>query len=47
MEAYVRVGNESMRAPDYILNELILKGTNQSFDADHRRAQKRLQLYAA
>lgn len=33
MEAYVRVGNESMRAPDYILNELILKGTNQSFDA--------------
>lgn len=33
MEAYVRVGNESMRAPDYIVNELILKGTNQSFDA--------------
>ena len=29
----MRVGNESMRAPDYILNELILKGTNQSFDA--------------
>lgn len=48
MEAYVRVGNESMRAPDYILNELILKGTNQSFDAlitDARK--KRLQLYAA
>ena len=32
MEAYVRVGNESVIAPDYIVNELILKGTNQSFD---------------
>ena len=32
MEAYVRVGNESIIAPDYIVNELILKGTNQSFD---------------
>ena len=33
MEAYVRVGNESVIAPDYVVNELILKGTNQSFDA--------------
>lgn len=32
MEAYVRVGNESVIAPDYIVNELILKGTNRSFD---------------
>ena len=32
MEAYIRVGNESIIAPDYIINELILKGTNQSFD---------------
>lgn len=32
MEAYIRVGNESVIAPDYIINELILKGTNQSFD---------------
>lgn len=32
-EAYVRIGNESIVAPDYILNELILKGKNQSFDA--------------
>lgn len=31
-EAYIRIGNESIIAPDYILNELILKGTNQSFD---------------
>lgn len=33
MEAYIRVGNESIVAPDYVLNELILKGTNRSFDA--------------
>lgn len=33
MEAYVRVGNESITAPDYVVNELILKGTNRSFDA--------------
>lgn len=32
MEAYVRVGNESVTAPDYIVNELILKGTHRSFD---------------
>ena len=32
MEAYVRIGNESVIAPDYIVNELILKGTNRSFD---------------
>lgn len=32
-EAYIRIGNESVAAPDYILNELILKGKNQSFDA--------------
>ena len=32
MEAYIRVGNESVIAPDYIVNELILKETNQSFD---------------
>ena len=33
MEAYVRVGNESVAAPDYVVNELILKGSNRSFDA--------------
>lgn len=33
MEAYIRVGNESVAAPDYIVNELILKGTHRSFDA--------------
>ena len=32
-EAYIRIGNESIPAPDYILNELILKGTNRTYDA--------------
>jgi ATP-dependent DNA helicase RecG len=31
--AYVRIGNESVPAPDHILNELILKRTNRTFDA--------------
>ena len=31
--AYIRIGNESVPAPDHILNELILKGTNRTFDA--------------
>ncbi|MDR3279427.1 MAG: putative DNA binding domain-containing protein [Synergistaceae bacterium] len=30
--AYIRLGNESAPAPSHILNELILKGSNQSFD---------------
>ncbi len=32
MEAYIRIGNETVVAPDYVVNELILKGTNRSFD---------------
>ena len=32
-EAYIRIGNESVPVPDYILNELILKGTNRTYDA--------------
>ncbi len=32
-EAYIRNGSESMPAPDHILNELILDGTNRSYDA--------------
>ena len=39
-EAYIRVGNESMPAPDHVLNELILKGTNRSFDAMITDARK-------
>ena len=33
MEAYVRVGNESVIAPDYVRNQLILKGMNRTYDA--------------
>ena len=32
-EAFIRIGNETIVAPDYVVNELILKGTNRSFDA--------------
>ncbi len=31
--AYVRIGNESVPAPDHMLNELILKGSNRTFDS--------------
>jgi len=40
MEAYIRIGNESIVAPDHMLNELILKGTNRSFDAMITDARK-------
>lgn len=32
-QAFVRLGNESVPAPDHILNELILRGTHQTYDA--------------
>ena len=32
MEAYIRVGNESVIAPDYVRNQLILKGMNRTYD---------------
>jgi len=32
-EAYIRMGNQSIPAPDHILNELILKGSNRTYDA--------------
>ena len=32
-EAYIRLGDESVVAPDHILHELILDGMNESFDA--------------
>lgn len=50
MEAYIRVGNESVLAPDYVVNELILKGTNRSFDAlasDTRRGDHSFTLLEA
>ena len=33
MEAYIRIGNESVVAPDYILSRLVLKGMNRTYDA--------------
>ena len=32
-EAYIRLGDESVAAPDHILHELILDGINESFDS--------------
>ncbi len=32
-EAYIRLGNESIVAPDHVLNQLLLKGMNLSYDA--------------
>lgn len=32
-QAYIRIGNESVPAPNHILNELILKGSNRTFDS--------------
>lgn len=39
-QAYIRVGNESIPAPDYALNELILKGTNRFYDAQPSEKKK-------
>ncbi len=39
-EAYIRSGNESIVAPNHILNELILKGTNQTYDTIKTRLRK-------
>ena len=33
MEAYIRIGNESVIAPSFVLNQLILKGMNRTYDA--------------
>ena len=33
MEAYIRMGNESVMAPSYVLNQLLLKGMNRTYDA--------------
>ena len=50
MEAYIRVGNETILAPDYVLNELILKGTHRSFDSlvtDSKKADYSFTLFEA
>ncbi len=33
MESYIRIGNESVIAPSYVLNQLLLKGMNRTYDA--------------
>ncbi len=33
MEAYIRIGNESVTAPSYVVNQLILQGMNRSYDS--------------
>ena len=33
MEAYIRIGNESVIAPSHVLNQLLLKGMNRTYDA--------------
>ena len=33
METYIRMGNESVIAPNYVLNQLLLKGMNRTYDA--------------
>src|SRR5699024_5742146 len=33
MEAYIRIGNESVIGPSYVLNQLLLKGMNRTYDA--------------
>ena len=38
--AFVRVGNESIPAPEHILNELILKGQNKTFDSSMTNFKK-------
>ena len=32
MEAYIRIGNDSVIAPSYVLNQLILKGMHRTYD---------------
>ncbi|WP_418746778.1 ATP-binding protein [Frisingicoccus sp.] len=33
MEVYIRIGNESVIVPNYVLNQLLLKGMNHTYDA--------------
>ena len=41
-EAYIRSGNQSIKAPKYILEELILKGQNKTYDSIITIYQKKL-----
>jgi ATP-dependent DNA helicase RecG len=49
-QAFIRLGNESINAPDHILNELILKGTHRTFDvskSNHLKADYSFTLMEA
>lgn len=39
-EAYIRSGNQTIVAPNHVLNELILKGTNRTYDRIITKYQK-------
>lgn len=49
-EAYIRIGNESTAAPDFMLGELILKGSNRTYDtliSDHKKSDYSFTLLEA
>ena len=48
--AYIRAGNESIPAPEHVLNELILKGQNKTYDSSlttHKRSDYSFTLMEA
>ena len=50
MQAFERIGNESVLAPDYLLKELTLKGSNETFDSlptEHKKEQYSFTLLKA
>lgn len=45
MEAYIRIGNESVIAPSFTLNQLILKGMNRIYDTLNSEYVSRTTLF--
>ena len=43
---YIRVGNESIIAPEHVLHELILRGTNRTYDAKPTQHKKDEQSFS-
>lgn len=49
-QAFIRLGNESVPVPEHILNELILKGSNRTYDSiatEHRKSDYSFTLLEA
>jgi len=49
-QAFIRLGNESVPAPEHILNELILKGSNRTYDSivtEHKKSDYSFTLLEA